>query len=41
MGYAKFVNVETLEGGVLIISEKGRLLKNTNLKFAPTRFIDN
>jgi len=41
MGYAKFVDAETLEGGVLIISEKGRLLKNTNLKFAPTRFIEN
>lgn len=41
MGYAKFADVETLEGGVLIISEKGRLLKNTSLKFAPTRFIEN
>lgn len=41
VGYAKLVDVETLEGGVIVISEEGRLLKNTNLKFAPTRFIDN
>ena len=41
MGYAKLVDAETLEGGIIIISEEGRLLKNTNLKFAPTRFIDN
>ena len=41
MGYAKLVDTETLEGGIIIISEEGRLLKNTNLKFAPTRFIDN
>jgi len=41
MGYAKFVDAETLEGGVLVISEEGRLLNNTNLKFAPTRFIDD
>jgi hypothetical protein len=41
MGYAKFVDIDTLEGGVIVISEDGRLLKNTNLNFAPTRFIDN
>ena len=41
MGYAKFVDIDTLEGGVIVISEDGRLLKNINLNFAPTRFIDN
>lgn len=41
MGYAKLVNEETLEGGIIIISEEGGLLRNTKLKFAPTRFIDN
>ena len=41
MGYAKLVDEETLEGGVIVISEEGRLLRNTNLEFAPTRFIKN
>lgn len=41
MGYAKLVNEETLEGGIIVISEEGRLLRNTNLEFAPTRFIEN
>ncbi|WP_297793683.1 hypothetical protein [uncultured Eudoraea sp.] len=41
MGYAIFVDIETLEGGVLVISEKGELLKNTSLEFAPTNFIRN
>jgi hypothetical protein len=41
MGYAKLVDTETLEGGIIIISEEGRLLRNTNLEFAPTRFIEN
>jgi len=41
MGYAKLVDTETLEGGIIIISEEGSLLRNTNLEFAPTRFIKN
>ncbi len=41
MGYAKLTNAETLEGGILVISEEGLLLRNTKLGFAPTRFIDN
>ena len=41
MGYATLVDEETLEGGIIVISEEGRVLRNTNLKFAPTRFIEN
>ena len=41
MGYAKLIDEETLEGGIIVISEEGRLLRNTNLGFAPTRFIEN
>ena len=41
MGYAKLTNAETLEGGILVISEEGILLQNTKLGFAPTRFINN
>jgi len=41
MGYAKLVDEETLKGGIIVISEEGRLLRNINLEFAPTRFIEN
>jgi len=41
IGYAKLVDAETLEGGIIVISEEGRVLRNTNLEFAPTRFIEN
>ncbi|MEP0133207.1 MAG: hypothetical protein ABJJ25_14500 [Eudoraea sp.] len=41
MGYAKLVDEEILEGGIIVISEEGGLLRNTNLEFAPTRFVEN
>ncbi len=39
VGYGVLNNGESIEGGVLIISESGELLKNIAIPFAPTYFV--